>query len=105
MFKINHKYRGFNILSTIMILPLFISLSYCGQKTEQKSDNNGTDKSSIESHSLQQFKKIETVRGKKLATLKEVVYATDMEVDGEELFVLDEVVVYVYSLKDSRLLM
>jgi hypothetical protein len=42
--------------------------------------------------------------GKKLTTLKEVINATAMEIDGDELFVLDEEVVYVYSLEDFELL-
>lgn len=44
------------------------------------------------------------IKGKRLTVLKEIVDATDLEIDGEELFVLDEVVVYVYSLKDYRFL-
>jgi hypothetical protein len=32
------------------------------------------------------------IKGKRLTVLKEIVDATDLEIDGEELFVLDEVV-------------
>jgi hypothetical protein len=42
--------------------------------------------------------------GKKLTTLKEVINAAAMEIDGDELFVLDEVVVHVYSLENLQLL-
>ena len=104
LFNTSHKYRGFTIFNTTMIVLLSLFLSYCGPEKEQKFDSNRMDKSNNKTHSPRQFESIKTIRGKKLATLKEVVDATDVEIDGEELYVLDEVVVYVYSLKDYQLL-
>jgi hypothetical protein len=41
---------------------------------------------------------------KKLAALPQLINPVSIEIDEDELYVLDEVVVYVYSLKDYRLL-
>lgn len=70
----------------------------CSEKGRvEKNDPQEKIQKKIQEKSL--FKK-----GKRLTVLKEVVNATDLEIDGEELFVLDEMVVYVYSLKDYRFL-
>lgn len=102
--EVKHIYRGFKILNIILALLISIFASYCTQEKEQNIKRTGLDKSTGDFNSQQQTEKIKSAKGKKLATLKEVVNATDMDIDGEELYVLDEVVVYVYSLKDYRLL-
>jgi len=88
----------------IMVILLSVFIFNCNQDKDKNYKTVGMNKSNDESQPHQHIEKTETIKGKKLATLKEVVNATDMEIEGEELFVLDEVVVYVYSLKDFRLL-
>ena len=104
MITINYTQEEFKIMKIILVFLLSVFISYCSKDKEQKSDQRETYKSSIESDSQPPTEKIENIKGKKLATLKEVVNATDMEIYGEELYVLDEMVVYVYSLKDYNLL-
>jgi hypothetical protein len=80
----------------VIILLLLVFMISCG-KIEKTSTamadqkKTGTKKNNFE-------------MGKKLTTLKEVVHATAMGIDGNELFVLDEEVVYVYSTADFELL-
>jgi hypothetical protein len=104
MMEINRDHRGFKILNIISVLVLSIFASYCTPEKEQNADKTGLNEAGGDFNTLLQSEKIESIKGKKLATLKEVINATDMEIDGQELYVLDEVVVYVYSLKDYRLL-
>jgi hypothetical protein len=104
MIKINPNCNSSRILDMFIVLVLSIFVSSCTRGKDQNGKNIGLKKSAGKLISQHQIEKIESIEGKKLATLKEVVNATDMEINGEELYVLDEVVVYVYSLKDYRLL-
>ena len=106
LMKINHDHRGFKILHVILVWSISIFISFCTPEEKQNVKRPGLNKPTrdFNSQKEQETKNIKSAKGKKLATLKEVVNATDMEIDGDELYVLDEVAVYVYSLKDFRLL-
>jgi len=91
-------------LQILIILLLSVILINCSKN--EKGDNKKEEKPSSAAIDQQQKEndKMNSMVGKKLATLREVVNATTIEIDGDELFVLDEVVVYVYSMKDFKLL-
>jgi hypothetical protein len=91
-------------LQILIILLLSVILINCSKS--EKVDNKKEEKPSSAAIDQQQkvSEKMNSIVGKKLAALKEVVNATAIEIDGDELFVLDEVVVYVYSMKDFKLL-
>jgi len=93
--------KNFQILITLLLSVILINCC-----KNEKVDNMKEEKPSFAAIDQQQkeSEKINSIVGKKLATLKEVVNATSIEIDGDELFVLDEVVVYVYSMKDFKLL-
>ena len=85
------------LILVILIISIILMLGCSEKARPEKNISQEEIQSKIQ-------EKIPFKKGKKLATLKEVVDATSMEIIGDELFVLDEVVVYVYSLKDFKLL-
>ena len=85
------------ILIIILLLLIFILFGCYEREKTKKAPPKLKNQKKAE-------KNIVFKNGEKLVSLKEVVNATDVEIDGDKLFVLDEVVVYVYSLKDYQLL-
>lgn len=88
----------------IIVLLLLVFMISCGKNENAVIQKFGKTPIDIADQKKTETKKNNFEMGKKLTTLKEVVNATAMEIDGDELFVLDEEVVYVYSLEDFKLL-
>ena len=95
MGKFDLNYGGFKKSNIFFILLLCIFIYNCNPKKDKTFNSDDLNNSTSDSQHNTINEKIESITGKKLATLKEVVDATDMEIYGEELFVLDEVLVYV----------
>ena len=81
---------------TVIVLLLLVFMITCGKIEKTSTATADQKKTGTKRNNFE--------IGKKLTSLKEVINATAMEIDGNELFVLDQEIVYVYSLENFQLL-